>query len=54
MPLYLFRNGNELVTDLPPEGHHPAMLTPIGTPTFPFPNLADHMIARVIASLPTN
>lgn len=54
VPLYLFRNGNDLVTDLPPVGHHPAMLTPIGTPTFPFPNLADHAIAKVIAALPTN
>lgn len=51
VPLYLFRNGNDMVTDLPPEGHHPAMLTPIGSPAFPFPNLADHAIARVIAAL---
>lgn len=51
VPLYLFRNGNDLVTDLPPAGHHPAMLTPIGIPAFPFPNLADHQIARVIAAL---
>ena len=54
VPLYLFRNGNDMVTDLPPEGHHPAMLTPIGMPSFPFPNLADHSIAKVIAALPTN
>lgn len=52
VPLYLFRNGNDLVPDLPPEGHHPAMLTPIGSPAFPFPNLSDHAIARVIAALP--
>lgn len=52
VPLYLFRNGNDMVTDLPPEGHHPAMLTPIGSPAFPFPNLADHAIERVIAALP--
>lgn len=52
VPLYLFRNGNDMVTDLPPDGHHPAMLTPIGSPAFPFPNLADHAIERVIAALP--
>jgi triacylglycerol lipase len=52
VPLYLFRNGNDMVTDLPPEGHHPAMLTPIGYPAFPFPNLADHAMERVIAALP--
>jgi triacylglycerol lipase len=51
VPLYLFRNGNDMVTDLPPAGHHPAMLMPIGMPTFPFPNLADHAISRVIAAL---
>ena len=54
VPLYLFRNGNDMVTDLPPEGHHPAMLTPIGSPAFPFPNLADHAIAKVIAALTTS
>lgn len=52
VPLYLFRNGNDIVTDLPPDGHHPAMLTPIGSPSFPFPNLADHAIRKVIAALP--
>lgn len=52
VPLFLFRNGNDMVTDLPPAGHHPAMLTPIGMPAFPFPNLADHAIERVIAGLP--
>jgi triacylglycerol lipase len=51
VPLYLFRNGNDMVTDLPPEGHHPAMLTSIGSASFPFPNLADHAIARVVAAL---
>jgi triacylglycerol lipase len=51
VPLYLYRNGNDIVTDVPPEGHHPTGLTPIGTGTFPWPNLADHAIARVIAAL---
>lgn len=51
VPLYLFRNGNDIVTEVPPQGHHPAVLTPIGTAAFPFPNLTDHAIARVVSSL---
>ncbi|PYE21321.1 lipase (class 3) [Paraburkholderia silvatlantica] len=51
VPVHLFKNGNDLVTDVPPAGQHAALLIPIGKPAFPFPNLIDHQIARVIDSL---
>jgi triacylglycerol lipase len=53
VPVFLFRNGNDVVPDVPPGGYHAAMLTLIGKPAFPFPNLTDHEIARVIAALAT-
>jgi hypothetical protein len=31
--------------------HHAALLTHIGTPALPFPNVLDHAIARVIEAL---
>lgn len=51
IPVHLFRNGNDAVPDVPPGGIHAALLTQIGAPAFPFPNLTDHQIARVIAAL---
>ncbi|MDR5729332.1 MAG: lipase family protein [Terriglobia bacterium] len=51
VPVHLYRNGNDLVTDLPPDWQHAALLTPIGKPALPFPNIRDHMLARVIAAL---
>lgn len=51
VPVSLFRNGNDAVTDVPPGGNHAAPLISIGKPAFPFPNLTDHQIARVIAAL---
>lgn len=51
VPVNLYRNGLDLVTDLPPNWQHAALLTPIGKPALPFPNIHDHMIARVIAAL---
>lgn len=51
VPVNLYRNGLDLVTDLPPNWQHAALLTPIGKPMLPFPNIHDHMIARVIAAL---
>lgn len=52
VPVYLFRNGNDVVTQLPPAGIHAADLKDIGAPALPFDNLTDHQIARVIAALP--
>jgi triacylglycerol lipase len=51
VPVHLFKNGNDVVTDMPPGGQHAALLTHVGTPAFPFPNLTDHQISRVIAAL---
>lgn len=50
----LYKNGNDLIPELPPEWAHAATLIPIGKPSFPFSNLADHAIAKVITALPTN
>lgn len=51
VPLHLYKNGNDLVVDLPPGGVHPALLTHIGTPLLPLPNVADHMMDRVLLAL---
>lgn len=51
VPVYLFRNGNDLVTQIPPEGFHAADLKDIGSAALPWDNLTDHQIARVIAAL---
>lgn len=53
VPVHLYRNGNDLVTDLPPGGIHAALLNAIGHAALPWPNIIDHEIARVIAALPT-
>lgn len=51
VPVYLYRNGNDLVTEVPPGGNHAADVKPIGSAAFPFDNLTDHQIARVIEAL---
>lgn len=51
VPVNLYRNGLDLVTDLPPDWQHAGLLTPIGKPALPFPNIRDHQLSRVIASL---
>lgn len=50
----LYKNGNDIVPELPPEWSHAGPLIPIGKAAFPFSNFVDHELARVIASLPTN
>jgi hypothetical protein len=52
VPLFLFRNGNDLVTDLPPGGYHAGLLTHGGSAALPWANLVDHQIARVIEAFP--
>ena len=49
----LYKNGNDAVTDVPPLWPQSANLIGIGKPCYPFPNLRDHAIARVIAALAT-
>ncbi|MGS1071737.1 lipase family protein [Burkholderia glumae] len=51
VPVHLFKNGNDVVPDVPPGWHHVAPLTHIGEPAVPFPNVEDHAIDRVIAAL---
>jgi len=51
VPVHLYRNGNDVVPDLPPGGNHAALLIAIGKAALPFPNLTDHEIARVIKAL---
>ncbi|MFM0141708.1 alpha/beta fold hydrolase [Paraburkholderia sp. RL18-085-BIA-A] len=51
VPVHLYKNGNDLVPDVPPGWHHAALLTHIGKPALPFPNIHDHAIARVIDAL---
>ncbi|MCM2544854.1 lipase family protein [Burkholderia glumae] len=47
----LFKNGNDVVPDVPLGWRHVALLTHIGVPALPFPNVEDHAIDRVIAAL---
>ncbi|OXJ16652.1 lipase family protein [Burkholderia sp. HI2500] len=51
VPLNLFKNGNDIVPDLPPDWHHAGPIRQIGRAAFPFPNVTDHAIARVIGAL---
>lgn len=48
---YATRNGNDIVTQLPPTMRLPWPLTHIGTASEPFDNMVDHSIARVIEAL---
>ncbi|MFL9902674.1 lipase, partial [Paraburkholderia fungorum] len=51
VPVHLYKNGLDLVPDVPPGWHHAALLTHIGKPALPFPNVQDHAIAHVIQAL---
>lgn len=51
VPWFATRNGNDIVTQLPWGLSLPGALTRIGKPTFPFDNIKDHGIDRVIAAL---
>lgn len=53
VPLNLFKNGNDIVPELPLEWRHAGPIRQIGRPMFPFPNVTDHAIARVIVALAT-
>ncbi len=52
--LNLFKNGNDIVPELPLDWQHAGEIQQIGRPMFPFPNVTDHAIARVIAALITD
>lgn len=51
VPVYLSKNGSDLVPDMPLGWKHAAPLTHIGHAALPFPNVEDHLIDRVIAAL---
>lgn len=51
VPVHLYKNGLDIVPDVPIGWHHAALLTHIGKPALPFPNVQDHAIARVIQAL---
>ncbi|WP_175788098.1 lipase family protein [Burkholderia cenocepacia] len=51
VPMNLYKNGNDIVPDLPPDWHHAGAIQHIGRPAFPFLNVTDHAIARVVAAL---
>jgi triacylglycerol lipase len=51
VPVKLWKNGNDIVPDLPPDWQHAALLMSIGKPALPFPNVRDHQIDRVINAL---
>jgi triacylglycerol lipase len=51
VPVHLYKNGLDLVPDVPPGWQHAGLLTHIGKPLLPFPNVKDHAIARVILAL---
>ncbi|MCO8325897.1 alpha/beta fold hydrolase [Burkholderia cenocepacia] len=51
VPLNLYKNGNDIVPELPLDWRHAGPIQQIGRPMFPFPNVTDHALARVIAAL---
>ncbi|MCL4627505.1 alpha/beta fold hydrolase [Burkholderia multivorans] len=51
VPLHLYKNGNDIVPDLPLDWQHAGPIRQVGRASLPFPNIADHAIARVIAAL---
>jgi triacylglycerol lipase len=51
VPVHLYKNGNDIVPDLPPGWPHAALLTHIGTALLPIPNVRDHAVERVIEAL---
>jgi triacylglycerol lipase len=51
VPVHLYKNGLDIVPDVPIGWQHAALLVHIGKPALPFPNVLDHGIARVIESL---
>jgi triacylglycerol lipase len=51
VPVHLYRNGLDVVTDVPVDWQHAALLIHIGTPELPFVNTLDHDLNRVINAL---
>lgn len=51
IPWYACRNGNDIITQIPPELSLPGVLTQIGEPFAAIDNLEDHKIDRVVVAL---
>lgn len=51
VPVSLYKNGNDVVPDLPLGWQHAALLKRIGTAALPVPNIEDHFIERVVEAL---
>lgn len=49
----LYKNGNDIVPDVPLGWYQSGLLQKIGTALMPIPNARDHMMDRVIAALPS-
>lgn len=47
----LYKNGNDAICDVPPLWPQSGKLIGIGKASYPFPNLRDHALARVIQAL---
>jgi hypothetical protein len=52
VPLHLWRNGSDPVTNLPIGGVHPRPLIHIGKPAGILPVIADHLLPAVMKNLP--
>lgn len=52
VPVHLYKNGNDIVPDVPLGWYQAALLNYIGKPALPIPNAIDHQLARVTAALP--
>lgn len=52
VPMHLYRNGNDLVTNLPLGWKQSALLAHIGPALSPLPNVQDHLLPRVTEDLP--
>lgn len=50
VPVHLYKNGGDIVPDVPLGWNHAALLVKIGRPALP--NIQDHLIGNVLAALP--
>lgn len=51
VPVHLYKNGLDIVPDLPLGWYHAALVVGIGKPSLPIPNVKDHSMVNVLAAL---
>lgn len=51
VPVHLYKNGNDIVPDVPLGWQQAGLLNRIGKPLLPFANVQDHELGRVIEAL---